>query len=303
MAGAAAPGADHLDQSKLKFVDVDGIRTRYYEDGAGEPLVLMHGGQVGTGYSLDSWSLVQPTLAQHFHVYALDKLGQGQTGNPKGDAYTFESLFDHTYGFLRALGIRGAHLVGHSRGALLIARLAQEHPEVAKSLVVVDSNTLAPEDPTFPSGAFYDEVAKRTPPGPATRATVRMEPEAQSFSQAHITDDFADRLVANALLPERQEADERMKAIASTAWFPSLHRARAEALRLLDAHGLPVPTLIIWGLNDVSAPLRNHGLPLLERITAKTPRTVMVLINQTGHYVMREQPDAFVRALRGFCLD
>jgi pimeloyl-ACP methyl ester carboxylesterase len=303
MAGATAPVADGLDRSKLKFVEIDGVRTRYYEDGAAEPLVLLHGGQFGSGYSLDSWSLVLPTLARHFHVHALDKLGQGQTGNPKGDDYTFEALLAHTYGWLQALGIRGAHLVGHSRGGLLITRLAQEHPEVAKSLVIVDSNTLAPEDPSFPSGEFYAEIARRTPPGPATRETVRMEPAAQSFSPAHITDDFTDRLLENALLPERQESEERMKALADKTWFPTMGRAKAEALRLIDAQGMPVPTLIIWGLNDVSAPLRIHGLPLLDRISAKTPRTVMVLVNQTGHYVMREQPDAFVRALRGFCLD
>jgi 2-hydroxy-6-oxonona-2,4-dienedioate hydrolase len=303
MAGATAAVADRLDQSKLKFVEIDGIRTRYYEDGAGEPLVLLHGGQFGSGYSLDAWSLVLPTLARHFHVYALDKLGQGQTGNPKGDAYTFESLLDHTYGWLQMAGIRGAHLVGHSRGGLLITRLAQTHPEVAKSLVIVDSNTLAPDDPTFPGGEFYAEIARRTPPGPATRETVRMEPEAQSFSAAHITDDFADRLRANALLPVRQESDERMKVVANEKWFPTMARAKAEALRQIAANGLPVPTLIIWGLNDVSAPFRNFGLPLLDLIAAKTPRTITVLINQTGHYVMREQPDAFVRALRGFCLD
>ncbi|HLH21651.1 MAG TPA: alpha/beta hydrolase [Chloroflexota bacterium] len=297
-----APPPDGLDKGKLKFLDVDGIRTRYYEDGAGEPLVLLHGGQFGSGYSLDAWSLVLPALARDFHVYALDKLGQGQTGNPKGDDYTFDALLAHTYGWLQALGIRGAHLVGHSRGGLLITRLAQEHPAVAKSLVIVDSNTLAPDDPAFPAGEFYAEIARRTPPGPATRATVRLEPEAQAFSPAHITDDFTDRLLENALLPVRQESDERMKALATTTWLPSMGRAKAEALRQIEAHGMPVPTLVIWGLNDVSAPLRIHGLPLIDLIAAKTPRTVAVLVNQTGHYVMREQPDAFVRALRAFCL-
>jgi 2-hydroxy-6-oxonona-2,4-dienedioate hydrolase len=300
---ATAPVADGLDRGKLKFVDVDGIRTRYYEDGTGEPLVLLHGGQFGSGYSLDAWSLVLPTLARHFHVYALDKLGQGQTGNPKGDDYTFDALLAHTYGWLQAAGIRGAHLVGHSRGGLLITRLAQEHPEVAKSLVIVDSNTLAPDVPSFPGGKFYEDIAKRTPPGPATRETVRMEPEAQSFSHAHITDDFTSRLLENALLPVRVESDERMKVVANQTWFPTMGRAKAEALRLIEAQGMPVPTLIIWGMNDVSAPLQVHGLPLIDLIAAKTPRTDVVLINQTGHYVMREQPDAFVRALRGFCLD
>ena len=43
MADRYSPLVDTLDRQKIKFVDVNGVRTRYYEDGAGEPLVLIHG--------------------------------------------------------------------------------------------------------------------------------------------------------------------------------------------------------------------------------------------------------------------
>ena len=76
---ASSAVVDTLDSQKIRFVDVDGIRTRYYEDGAGEPLVLFHGGHFGEWYSLDCWSLNLADLAKHFHVYAVDKLGQGST--------------------------------------------------------------------------------------------------------------------------------------------------------------------------------------------------------------------------------
>ena len=63
----------------------------------GEPLVLISGGEFfGSPYSLDAWSLNLPELARHFHVFAIDKLGQGYTENPKSEAeYTFEALFEH----------------------------------------------------------------------------------------------------------------------------------------------------------------------------------------------------------------
>ncbi len=94
--------------------------------------------------------------------------------------------------------------------------------------------------------------------------------------------------------------DITLAELAIEAFFPA-DPMTAEALRRIDAEGMPAPTVVIWGMNDVSAPLEHHGLPLFNRIVAKTPRALMVLVNQTGHYVMREQPDAFVRAVRGFC--
>src|SRR4051794_30607090 len=102
----ATPIHDSLDTSKLHFVDVDGIRTRYYEAGQGEPLVLFHGGDIGSPYTLDAWSLNLPELASYFHVYAPDKLGNGYTDNPPTAAdYTPAAVFQHARRFLEVLGI------------------------------------------------------------------------------------------------------------------------------------------------------------------------------------------------------
>lgn len=292
---------DGLGQRWLRFVDVDGIRTRYYEAGAGDPLVLFHGGQYGSLYSLDAWSLNLPGLAEHFHVYALDRLGQGHTDNPKTDTdYTFEALFEHTCGFFEALGISQANVAGHSRGAFLACYLALERPDLVKRLVLVDTITTAPEDPQYPSGNFYDEITRRTPPGPPTRETVRMEPDAQAYDPRHITDDFVDRLLEIARLPKTQEAQQRMKTLRDSVWLPSLNRKRQEALRRIDESGLAMPTLVIWGFNDRSAPLR-FGLQLFERICAKTPEAELHVLNGGGHYAFREQYQAFNRVVRAFC--
>jgi 2-hydroxy-6-oxo-6-(2'-carboxyphenyl)-hexa-2,4-dienoate hydrolase len=279
------------------------VRTRYYEDGQGEPLVLVHGGQFGPGYSLDSWSLNLPVLARRFHVYALDRLGQGHTGNPRtDDDYTAEALYRHFRGFLDAAGVGPASFVGHSRGALPITRLALETPDRVRTLIIVSSNTLAPEDPSFPSGTFYAEIARRTPPGPPTRESVRLEPEGQAYSTAHITEDFTARLLEIALLPKTLEAAERMRVVGNTIWNPSLDRMRDEAIEQIEARGLPVPTLVVWGLNDVSAPLRVHGLPLFDRIAARTPHAGLHVVNETGHYVFREQPETFHRLVESFAI-
>lgn len=294
---------DTLDRQKLQFIDVNGARTRIYEDGAGEPLVLFSGGEYGSLYSLDSWSLNLPVLAKHFRVYAVDKLGQGYTDNPKTDGdYTFEALFRHTCGVFEALGMTSAHVAGHSRGAFLVARLALERPELVKTLVIVDSSTLAGDPPGFDFYANLGRPGGRLPRAVApTAEAVRGEPDAQAYIREQVTDDFIARMLEIALLPKTREAGERMEAVGESVWLPSLNAKRAETIGVIDERGFPVPTLVIWGFNDRSAPLR-LGLQLFERISAKTRQAELHVLNGAGHYSFRDQPRAFNRVLPSFCL-
>ncbi len=127
----AAHVLDSLDASKLKFVTVNGYRTRYYEAGNGEPFVLFHGGHYASLYSLDSWSLALPPLAERFRVIAVDKPAQGYTDNPPtADKYTFEELLAHSIAFIESVAGGPAHLAGHSRGGLLIAAIALARPDL-----------------------------------------------------------------------------------------------------------------------------------------------------------------------------
>ena len=83
----AAPGPDgSIGGLKAKFVDVKGVKTRYYDEGQGEPMVLIHGGSTAGSSTANVWSRNIPGLAKRFHVYAVDRLGSGLTGNPLNDA-------------------------------------------------------------------------------------------------------------------------------------------------------------------------------------------------------------------------
>ena len=239
-------------------------------------------------------------LAKHFHVYALDKPGQGYSAIPKRDAdYTFEWMFDRILRILEVLEIRNAHFVGHSRGGLVVACLALEHAHLVKTAVIVDSSTLAQEDPHLPTDTFYNELAARTP-GPPTPDTTRLILGAQSVSKAHVTDDFVERTFKVATLPTTQEARQRMRTLRTEVFYPNLYRKRKEVLAAIDERGLPVPTLVVWGFNDRAAPLY-LGHRLFERISPNTPNAEFHVINRTGHQCFREQWEAFNRVVIDFC--
>lgn len=271
-----------------KFVNVDGIRTRYFEGGTGEDLVLIHGGKFGTHYNAHHWSLNFGELCKHFHVYAFDKLGMGYTDNPKSDSeYTMGAFIDHAHGFIRALGINNATLVGHSRGALPAARLAVNRPDLVRALIILDSSTLPPEDSSTPLD-FYSKLEAGAPPTP-NREFVCREPEANSYSKDHITDDFVEAMLKIALLPKTMEARKKMEHLLDALFLPDVRKRKYETLDLIKAGRLKAPTLIIWGANDRSSPLK-LGLDLLQIIGQVVKRTQFHAFNHAAHYVFREQP-------------
>ncbi len=297
---ARAARPDGLNAAYLRFLDVDGVRTRVWEAGAGEPLVLVHGGHFGTLYALDAWSLNLESLAQSFRVLAFDRLGQGHTDNPASEAdYTFTASLAHARRTLDALNVEGAHLVGHSRGGLLVARLAMLHPDRVRSVTVADSATLAPDLPGHDPDAFYQTLFAQRPPGPPTRDFVRLEPEAQSFSNAHVSEDFVARLQEIAQLPKTGLAAERLRALNDKVWSPDLGAHRAAAWSVLNGPGLRQPVLVLWGAADPSAPVE-MALPLYKMLNRGTARAELHVCARAGHYAFRERPQAFERVLAYF---
>jgi 2-hydroxy-6-oxo-6-(2'-carboxyphenyl)-hexa-2,4-dienoate hydrolase len=281
-----------------KFITLDGIRTRYFEAGQGDDLVLIHGGKYGTFYSAYHWSLNFHELSKHFHVYALDKLGMGDTDNPKSDAdYTMAAVIEHTRAFVKTLGIKNATLAGHSRGALPAARMAVDHPELVKALVIFDSNTLPAEDPAM-AYDFYTKLEVGAPPVP-DREFILREPIANSYSQAHISEDFVQEMLRIARLSRTLEARKKMETFLEAVFLPSMREKKYETLKLIQAGRLKAPTLIIWGVNDQSSPMK-LGLDLLQVIGAVVPRTEFHAFNQAGHYVFREHAGRINQLIANF---
>ena len=76
------PWVNAMPEESAKFIDVDGIRTRYFEQGSGRPLLLVHGGQAGgSNNSAEKWEQNLSGLAEYFRVIAIDRLAQAKTAN------------------------------------------------------------------------------------------------------------------------------------------------------------------------------------------------------------------------------
>lgn len=290
-----------------KFVDVEGIRTRYFEEGQGEPLILFHGGHFGSNDNVDlanNWDLNWPYLVKSFHVYAPDKLGQGYTDLPKRDEdYTIGAVIKHAYNFIRAMGLSKVDLVGHSRGGYLVTRLTLEHPELVKTLVIVDSSTAAPGE--NPKNAAERDKGRRgvmlaNAPRPLlSKESIRWVTAAFSATTEHITDEWLDVRVEVGKLPKTIESIEKMTRLSSTIFLPHISKQKEETHAWIKERGLKTPTLLVWGKNDPSAVLPG-GLALFDLVAASTKRAQMHIFNRAGHYSYREHPQDFARVVTSF---
>jgi 2-hydroxy-6-oxonona-2,4-dienedioate hydrolase len=288
---------------QAKFIDVNGIRTRYYDEGLGEVLLLIHGSRFSPWGSANTWTLNIAALSRRFRVLAPDKLCSGMTDNPKSlEGFTQHAIVQHIYQFTQILGVKQFHVVGQSNGGYTAARLALEHPEMCRSLVIVDSATLGP-----PVGDMAERRKRLFANGPTDlREYIRFHWGKLSVNTDNITDDYLDAAYFMASTPKGRETlrllntdgreDEGINPPANAQSFP---RDKAETHQWIREGRLTMPVLITWGANDPSAILP-IGIKLFEMIAEKTRRAEMHIFNNVAHFHYREIPDQWNRVVMNF---
>ncbi|PZC47488.1 MAG: Pimeloyl-ACP methyl ester carboxylesterase [Chloroflexi bacterium] len=290
------PDTKETGMENPKFVDVEGIRTRYFEAGQGEPMVLISGGQFGSFNCATDWDLNFDDLAGDFHVFAVDKIGQGHTDNPKDPSdYILGTAVQHLHDFLKAVGLEQAHLVGHSRGGYAIVRLALEHPEVVKSLTIVDSGSIMHE-----AAPFYVELAEKAAHITDPREKHEFMMVNSSFSGTIVSDGWLDDVMSFVTTPKYRIAQETDVEMWPTCHVDHVARQK-ETKEWIAKGGLSdLPVLVTWAYNDQGAPIEECGIPAMHLILPSVPNSRMHIFNQSGHYVFREHPKEFNATVRTF---
>jgi len=124
---------DAIERMPIRTVLVHDQRIAYLDVGTGPPIILIH----GFGGSMWQWEYQQHTLSQHFRVLTLDLPGAGLSDKPEID-YRPDQMLDFFVGFMDAVKIPQATLVGNSMGAGLAIGMALTHPTRVAKLVLID---------------------------------------------------------------------------------------------------------------------------------------------------------------------
>ena len=153
------------------YADINGLKMYYEIHGTGEPLVLIHGGLGSTGM----FDPIMPALSKGREVIAVDLQAHGRTADIDRPM-SFEAMADDVAGLIRYLKMEKADVMGYSVGGEVALRVAIQHPDIVRKLVIVSA--------AFRRDGWYPEnVAGMTQMGPATAAQMKQTPMYQSYSQ------------------------------------------------------------------------------------------------------------------------
>lgn len=297
---------DAMPDTDARYIDVDGIRTRYFELGSGPAIVLVHGGMAGgANNNAQKWEQNFAAFARTHRVIALDRLAQGGTGNlPAPDDYAdyFARDASHLEAFLDALDVRAATLVGHSQGGWPVTAVALRRPDLVGCLVNVDT-VMVPDDMAAMQDALafmlYAARYVHPPDGP-TVPSARRAMALRYPSGNNITATKAQRVVDQHNDPKSIEARERMAAQRMTPMHPTFRALKADAFRDIESGGLDARSLVIWGEFDPQVPI-GLGKQLDALLSAAGTETEFAIIDDAGHAPFIEYPDRFNELVTRYC--
>jgi pimeloyl-ACP methyl ester carboxylesterase len=282
-------GPETIDPADLAdpdgaFIEVEGARLYYtHTPGPGAAVVLIH----GMGGSTVSWQSTVPALSTAgYDVYAVDLPGFGLSDKGWDADYSLETQAARVIGWLDALGVGQAHIVGHSMGGRVAAYLALAHPDRVASLTLVAGAVLGEHGWSVPGWALDLPFARRW----ARIGLRRVVPE--MFEDLLRDATYDDDVITPALL------DAYRRPLHTPEWdLGLLGIVRDSGQNDLPApvSAIRAPTLLLWGAHDTWVSPAD-GVQL-ERLI---PGARRITFEGAGHLPMHEAPDAFNTALLDF---
>ena len=261
------------------FVDVQGLRTFYVQQGTGaHPVVVIHGGAPGACALVNWGGNIEPLAAAGLSLYAYDQPGYGRTDVP--DDLSMEYRVQHAKAFIEGLGLERFHVMGNSQGSYIAARIALEDNRVDR-LVLVSSGTLAPRGSAAAEALAREHGAVLGAYEPGLE-NMRKLSLGTLYHPELVTDEFVRLRYEMSIGPLHEAAQARRNA--------------PPARPILDElSGLKPPTLLLWGRHDTGAAVERA--PLLFELL---PVAELHVFSESGHWVQRDEADVFNTLVTNF---
>lgn len=281
---------DWLDRDEYPFashyLDLPMGRLHYLDEGAGDPIVMVHGNP--------TWSFLYrhliKALSPAYRCIALDHIGFGLSDKPTGWSYLPTEHAQNLETLIESLDLKHITLVVQDWGGPIGLSYAINHPENVKRLVIMNT-WLWPVDKDW----YYIAFSKFTG-GAIGRFLIRRY---NFFARTIMRQSYGDKarltepVHRHYLRPLQNPAERKgcwvlpREIVGSTPWLDTLWRRKSRLATL--------PKLIVWGMKDIA--FREQEL---RTWTQAFPEAEVVKLADVGHYVQDEGADALGRHVRQF---
>lgn len=262
---------------------VYGVKTHYVAAGEGEPVILVHGGGPGAAGST-SWERLMQALAPHFRVYAIDLMGFGDSDKPIVD-YSLQTFVEHVAGFIDVLGLKNVRIMGNSQGAFVAIKYAADNPGRVRSAAMISTGNVATACGLESGEQTKKRTAKFTKYFDGSRESIRTFMHMIVNDPAKITDELIEIRYKVASQPGHthmmNSLAEWRELCAKDSTFLQQRLLRQQLTNL------NIPTAILWGEDDQTAPLNPLGLAMRELL----PQMDFHIVKGAGHQVMNDKPE------------
>jgi len=302
---------------KSKFATADGYKTHYLEAGEDneDRLLLVHGGACEIGMGNYRWYPNIIPLSEHFHVYAIDELGHGQTDPPRNldELGHVRVRAEHVIKFIEALKLGPVNLAGQSQGGWIVAYVTLKRPDLIKKLILIDSGSASgaavrgegdPERTIDVDGVqvkvdgsgllpYFKEIFEPGTMRPkagltTTREGIRKYVGSFCYNKTMITDEFLDHLEGLS----KKWNDLYMKHKGEEYWKGGMEKHHQmyyfDGAHMRDhVKNIKVRTMVVWGRNS------NKGIDPGVALYKRIPDAQMHIFDKANHFLWLDQPEDF----------
>ncbi|WP_223816907.1 alpha/beta fold hydrolase [Pseudomonas lactis] len=258
--------------SNGRFVEVDGERFHYVEEGKGPPLVMIHGLM---GSSRNLTYALSGQLREHFRVISLDRPGSGYSTRRSGTPADLPAQARQIAAFIKTLDLDKPLVLGHSLGGAIALALALDHPHAVSGLVLVAPLTHPPAHaaPGVP-------VSGRAPGLAAALGGSHLDPAHRPADQRLGGEG---RVRPRSCAARLRQPWRRFAGHAPRQLLRRVHRDQPVNDHLPDMvkryPQLTLPIGLIYGGQDKVLDFQKHG----QALASKVPGLKMQVIEGRGH--------------------
>ncbi len=259
---------------------VTGTELYYITEGAGFPLLIMHGGLGIDHGALYPWF---NSLGDTFEVVYYDHRGNGRSGRTPRETRTHARLADDAAELADHLGHEKVAVLGFSYGGFIALEFALRHPERLSHLILLDTA------PVFNYGDEILAIVRERGTPDDIIAALEAEPESD--------EDFREKFSIFFSLYFKNYDEEIGRAMLNKAIFTidgGAAEGELENYNMIPRLGeIETPTLVVCGRYDFVCPPAKS-----EIMHAGLPNSELVIFEESGHFPFVEEEDAFFETVK-----